>query len=119
MDEAVSYCGLVCRSCPIYLATREQDPKKKCQMRAEIARKINDLYKEDLKADDVTDCDGCKAESGRLFSPSKKCQIRSCAGKKGIENCAHCSQYACARLEKLFATDAGARERLDAIRSAL
>jgi hypothetical protein len=88
-------------------------------MRAEIARQINDLYKENLKAEDVTDCDGCKTEGGRLFSASRKCEIRKCAGQKGIENCAHCNECACERLEKLFATDPDAKKRLDAIRSAL
>jgi hypothetical protein len=88
-------------------------------MRAQIARQINDLYKENLKAEDVTDCDGCKTEGGRLFSASRKCEIRKCAGQKGIENCAHCDDYPCEALEKLFTTDVGARKRLDAIRSAL
>ena len=119
MEEVVSYCGLMCHTCPIYLATREHDPKKKRQMRAEIARQINDLYKEDLKAEDVTDCDGCKTEAGRLFSASRKCEIRKCAGQKGIENCAHCNEYACERLEKFFATDPDAKKRLEAIRSTL
>jgi hypothetical protein len=47
------------------------------------------------------------------------CQIRICAIEKGIENCAYCDDYPCEALEKLFATDPGARERLDAIRAAL
>jgi Protein of unknown function (DUF3795) len=119
MDEQIACCGLACRGCPIYLATREQDPKKKREMRAQIARQINDLYKENLRAEDVTDCDGCKAKGGRLFSGSRTCEIRKCAGQKGVENCAHCNGYACAKLEKFFVTDPDARKRLGAIRNAL
>jgi len=119
MDEIITYCGLTCHKCSIYLATREQDPKKKRQMRAEIARKINELYNENLKAEDVTDCDGCLTEIGRLFSGCKKCEIRKCARGKAIENCAYCSEYACEKLEKFFATDPDAKARLDAIRSSL
>jgi len=117
VKEMISFCGLTCHKCPIYLATREQDQNKKLQMRIEIARQINDLYKEKMQAEDVTDCDGCKTEKGRLFSGCKKCEIRKCARDKAIENCAYCSEYPCEKLEKFFATDTEAKARLDAIRS--
>jgi hypothetical protein len=119
VEEMISFCGLTCHKCPIYLTTREQDQNKKRQMRAEIARKINEIYEEKMEAKDVTDCDGCKTEKRRLFSGCTKCEIRKCAGQKNIENCAHCSEYACEKLEKLFATDAEAKARLDAIKSTL
>jgi len=118
MDQTLAYCGLVCNMCPIYLATREQDPKKKRQMRAEIAQKINDIYKQKLKAEDVTDCDGCKAEA-RLFSASKKCKIRKCARGKAVENCAYCGEYPCKQLKKFFASEPDAKARLDVIRNTL
>lgn len=118
MDEIIAYCGLTCHTCPIYLATREKNPKKKRGMRAKIAGKINKLYKEKLKAEDVTDCDGCKTEE-RLFSGSQKCEIRKCARDKGIESCAHCSEYPCEKLKKFFATEPDAKARLDMIRSTL
>jgi hypothetical protein len=88
-------------------------------MRVEIAEQIRKLYGQECKPDDVTDCDGCRTESGRLYSACKKCLIRECAGNKAIENCAHCSEYACAKLEKLFVTDPEAKTRLDVIRAAL
>jgi hypothetical protein len=101
------------------LATREQDPKKKREMRAEIAQQIKEHYGQECKPEDVTDCDGCKAESGRLFSGSKNCQIRKCGRQKGVENCAHCNEYVCENLEKFFNTEPDARKRLDEIRSRL
>jgi len=119
MDDMFAYCGLTCHKCPIYLATREHDTKKKRQTRAEIARKINELYKEKMRAKDVTDCDGCRMQNGRLFSGSKKCKIRKCAKGKGVENCAHCSEYACEKLKKLFATEPEAKARLATIRSTM
>jgi hypothetical protein len=99
------------------LVTREQNPKKKREMRAEIARQINAIYKEKMKAEDITDCDGCETENGSLFSGCKKCQIRKCARQKGVENCAYCDEYACERLEKFFTTEPDAKKRLDKIRS--
>jgi len=117
MEENLAYCGLPCHGCAIYLATREQDEEKKYKMRVDIAQQIKEHYGQDCKAEDVTDCDGCKTEKGRLFSGCTKCEIRKCAKAKGIENCAHCSEYACEKLEKIFATDTEAKARLDAIRS--
>lgn len=117
MEKMIAYCGLTCHSCPIFLVTREQNQKKKREMRAEIARQINALYKEKMKAEDITDCDGCKTENGRLFSGCKNCQIRKCARQKGVENCAYCDEYACESLEKLFNTEPDAKKRLDEIKN--
>jgi len=117
MKEMISFCGLTCHKCVIYLATREKYPKKKHEMRIDIAQQIKEHYGQECKPEDVTDCDGCKAEGGRLFSGSKKCEIRKCARSKAIENCAYCSEYACDKLEKFFATDPDAKAGLDAIRS--
>ena len=119
MEENLSYCGLICHTCAIYLATREQDEEKRHKMRVDIAQQIKEHYGEECKPEDVTDCDGCKSENGRLFSGCYGCQIRKCAKGKAIENCAHCNDYACDKLEKFFVKDPQAREQLDTIRNAL
>ena len=111
------YCGLICRTCPIYLATRQEDPKKKHEMRVDIARQIEEIYGQKSSAEDIGDCDGCKAETGRLFNAG--CEIKQCAIGRQIENCAYCSEYACDKLENIFISDGGARERLNQIRSTL
>jgi hypothetical protein len=119
MEENLSYCGLVCQTCAIYLATREQDKEKRQKMRLNIARQIEEHYGGAFKPEDVTDCDGCKTESGRLFSGSRNCEIRKCAKGKAIDNCAHCSKYACDKLQEFFVKDQEARERLDEVKSQL
>jgi hypothetical protein len=125
MEENLAYCGLVCQTCQIYLATREPDKEKQYKMRANVAQEIKKYYGMEIKPEDVRDCDGCKTEDGRLFS-NNDCPIRTCAVEKGIESCAYCDDYpprdavrCCEALEKLFSTDPGARERLDKIRSGL
>ncbi len=120
----IAYCGLNCIKCPIYLATREKDPKKQRQMREQIARDIKKHYGIESRIEDVTDCDGCTTKNGKLFSGCQKCQIRKCAREKGIENCAHCSEYACEKLEKFFNSggklvEVDARKRLDEIKARL
>lgn len=37
MTTSVSYCGLICETCPIYAATREPDKGTQARMRIEIA----------------------------------------------------------------------------------
>ncbi len=119
MTKKVAYCGLICQTCPIYLATRQKDKKEQARMRSEIAKKCQEHYGVTYRLEDITDCDGCKTEGERLFSASKSCLIRKCARRKGFETCASCAEYACEKLTAFFKTDPLARERLDAIRSGI
>ncbi|MBN2214399.1 MAG: DUF3795 domain-containing protein [Bacteroidales bacterium] len=115
MEEYVSYCGIMCHGCPVYWATRETDPEKKRKMRTEIARICNEQYKQNIGPEEIIDCDGCKA-SGKLYTGCTKCEIRSCAMKKNLTNCAHCNDYACEKLMTFFSTDPQAKIILDIIR---
>jgi hypothetical protein len=121
-EKMIAYCGLNCVGCPIYLATRETNAKKQKQIREQIARDIKRHYGIESRVEDVTDCDGCQTQGGRLFSGCQKCQIRKCAGEKGLENCAYCSKYPCEKLSKFFDSEgeeAGAKKRLDTIKARL
>ena len=112
----LAYCGLICTDCPIHIATLEQDAAIQHSMREDIAIQCNKLYGINLKSDDINDCDGCRAGSGRLFSGCMSCGIRKCAMDKKIENCGYCSNYVCGFLEKHFLVDPEARLRLEKIR---
>ena len=70
-------------------------------MRTEIAQQIKQHYGQECKPEDVSDCDGCKVDTGSLFSGCNNCYMRKCARKKHIENCAYCDEYPCGELEKL------------------
>jgi hypothetical protein len=119
MEEIVSYCGLICLGCPILWATKEKDLKLKEKMRVEIAKMSNSLYKTEFGSKDITDCDGCLNENGRLFAGCNQCQIRICARAKKIQNCTYCDEYICEKLEKFFVDNADAKIRLAFIRSLL
>jgi len=121
MKEVIAYCGLVCQGCPIYWVTREPVEAKKEKMKAEIVRicKEHYGYGEDFTIENVTDCDGCRTEGGRLFSGCEKCEIRKCARKRELENCAYCDEYACEKLQQFFVNDPSAESRLDVKRSTL
>lgn len=116
MTEMISYCGLTCQTCPIYLATRQENKEEQLRMRSEIVKLCKEHYGINYRLEDITDCDGCRTEGGRLFSACKSCQIRKCAREKEVENCAHCTEYACEKLEAFFGTDPAAKTRLDEIK---
>ncbi len=111
----LAYCGLVCDTCPIYLATRTANKEEQARMRVEIARLCKEQYGMNSEPADITDCDGCHTVQGRLFSACQSCAIRNCAKQKRFENCAYCSEYACENLEAFFAKEPAAKTRLDEI----
>jgi hypothetical protein len=116
MDEIMSYCGLSCQTCQIYLASRETDQSKKEKILDEIIHMFKVHYGIDCKYEDINECDGCKSGPDRLYFRCKECTIRKCAEIKGIENCAYCDEFACEDLLKIFKAEPGAEERLRRIR---
>ena len=116
MNELLAYCGLICKTCPIYVATREGNKEEQIKQRTEIAKLCREQYGMNYELADITDCDGCHAESGRIFSGCIHCAIRACAKQKAVETCASCSEYVCQNLESFFVHDAAAKIRLDEIR---
>ncbi|HKJ42461.1 MAG TPA: DUF3795 domain-containing protein [Sunxiuqinia sp.] len=111
----MAFCGLICDSCPILLATRETDESMKRSMRESVAEICSRQYGMNLSADDINDCDGCKGTTGQIFRSCLDCKIRQCAQQKKLENCAYCNKYSCEKLNPIFADDPGARDRLDSI----
>jgi hypothetical protein len=116
-ESQIAFCGLDCSACPIHLATLEPDAAKQHAMRVDIAHECFLHYGMNLLPEEVNDCDGCRVDTGRLFSSCLDCAIRKCASAKKIENCAFCEDYACAQLGEMFGLDSQARVRLDKIRS--
>lgn len=119
MDKMIAYCGLSCSTCPIYLATIEKDEGRKIVIREAIVEQCVQQYGMHLQLEDITDCDGCKADTGRLFSGCFGCEIRKCAMKRNMESCAYCIDYGCEKLEQQFLFDPDAKNRLEEIRRAM
>ena len=115
MDRMIAFCGIVCSECPAFLATQEDDDAK----RKKVAEAWSKQFNMPVKPEDVN-CDGCMAEGKRLVGYCHICQIRKCGQQKGVENCAHCDEYACDKLTKFFATMAPeAKTTLEEIRKSL
>ncbi len=114
MKEMVAYCGIPCHMCDARVATVNDDDEK----RAETAKTWSEQYKADIKPEDIN-CEGCISEGSVLFSHCKECEIRACGLEKEVENCGHCSDYACEKLEAFFQMVPFCREQLDKIHAGL
>ncbi len=119
MNAELAYCGLICQTCPIHLATLEGNKPEQVRQRKQIVSSSLELYGLKFKLEDITDCDGCRTDNGRLFSACKDCPIRTCARERGLKNCATCVDYTCAPLEQFFKSEPACRERLDDLRKTL
>lgn len=113
----LAYCGLNCETCPIFLSTREQDKNRRLEMRVLIAKLCSEHYGMYMQPEEITDCDGCRGDSGSLFSRCRNCMIRNCAERMNVESCAYCTNYACDYLLDLFINDPDARRHLEEMRN--
>ena len=115
MDRMISYCGLVCSECAAYIATQAGDQEALARVAAQ--------WREEYNAPDITPeavvCDGCVATTDRHCGHWHECDIRICGAERGVVNCAHCGDYACAKLERFFGFVPDAREVLEGVRSSL
>ena len=114
MSQMTAICGLICSDCDAYIATQNDDDEK----RVEVAQLWSQQYNVEMKPSDIN-CDGCMSGSDRHIGHCQVCEIRKCGQEKGVENCAHCDDYACEKLEGFFKMVPDAKTRLDAIRSGL
>ena len=48
-------------------------------------------------------CDGCLTDDGQLAQYAVNCAVRNCNLDHDVANCAHCEEYACDKLEAMFA----------------
>lgn len=115
MEKMIAYCGLVCTDCIAYLATQKDD-------NAERQKVVDKWSSEDypMTVEDIN-CDGCLVDSKRLIKFCNECAVRACGIEKKVENCAHCDDFACEKLEKLWGmlSHKEPRGRLEEIRKNL
>jgi len=107
----IAACGLICSTCPAYMATQKNDDA----LRVKTAKEWSEMFKVDIKPADIN-CDGCTTESSRLFNYCRVCEIRACAREKKVSTCAVCPGYSCEKLDKFLAQVPEARAMLEEIR---
>lgn len=113
MNDGISFCGIRCKDCPIFIATQEDSQEK----RREVAEQWSAGLKMKLTPEDIN-CEGCHANEGqKLFSHCLDCAVRKCGREKGVDNCASCSQYPCTALNELHKMIPIGKDVLEQIRS--
>lgn len=114
MEKIVAYCGLTCTECPTFLATKNDDD----DARKRTAELWSKQFGVEIKPTDIN-CQGCLSTGEEIFGHCKVCEIRKCGQEKEIENCAHCGEYACEKLDGFFSLAPMAKTALDEIRGNL
>jgi hypothetical protein len=97
LRQMIAFCGLNCYESGAFLATKENDDRK----RATVAQEWSGLFKVEIKPEDIN-CDGCLFDGECLFNYCKVCEIRKYGKRKGLKNCGYCGEYRCYKLEFLY-----------------
>ena len=95
MGKNIARCGYRCDLCPAYTdnISSEED-------RAKVSDGWFRYYGFRIPPEAIC-CDGCLAEdcdNPHRIDPD--CEVRQCAEKRGLPNCAHCDEYICDKLTK-------------------
>ena len=95
-EELIAFCGINCIECPAYIAKRTEN----IELREKTAKEWSspDFSVEPHEIN----CDGCITIDQELFTFCNSCKVRICGLEKGVQNCAHCNEYACKKLEGLW-----------------
>jgi len=86
MGKIVACCGIDCATCDARKATLANDDG----LRAQTAESWKVQFSADITSE-MINCTGCR-EEGVKFSHCAACEIRNCAGGKGFNSCAECSE---------------------------
>ncbi|HKJ69370.1 MAG TPA: DUF3795 domain-containing protein [bacterium] len=105
----MGYCGIDCRRCPAYVASRQGNARERETLADEWSTEQYPLSTEDIY------CEGCKASDDMVMVFCAKCVIRQCAIHRNLANCAQCSEYPCPEISAVFQKSPEARVVLDAL----
>jgi len=94
MTEIIARCGFKCHLC---LAYKENNRNHDDQHRVAVG--WSEYFDLNVQPEKIQ-CNGCLSDdSGGFDFPDKNCPIRPCVLAKGIDNCSHCEDYPCEKLE--------------------
>lgn len=108
MDKYIAFCGLDCRKCAAYIATKNDDDK----LRAEVAKEWSKLNKVEILPS-MINCEGCRIDGKKTPFCSSMCGIRICACVKKMETCGSCNElFSCEKIKMITGNNNEALENL-------
>ena len=84
--ETASFCGVFCRSCPLYIGT-EEEPER-----------LEMLSERMGKTTDELSCRGCRSDKVSYYCAD--CNLKKCAENRMLDTCSQCPDYPCSELRK-------------------
>lgn len=105
--QYISYCGLKCAECPVYLATCSNDMAMKKKLAQDYTTGSCVFTPKDMA------CRGCQSPEAQNSKMCGQCPIRICAQTKPVETCADCADYPCPIVEEYIPTGSENRILLD------
>jgi len=106
MTEKIARCGFKCHLCPAFV---ENIHSPVDQVKGASAWSL--YFSVNIPAG-MMKCHGCMSNKDDGFAfPDMNCPVRPCATEKGLENCALCRDYICAKLKSRMDGYESARKR--------
>jgi len=107
MADVIARCGFKCNLCLIYRENLKEDGQNRQKFRDGLEK----YYGDKLTLEECC-CDGCMTDDGENpVLMTKDCKVRPCVIARNVENCAHCVQYPCEKVERKFVERRKVEER--------
>ena len=96
MKELIAYCGLDCEKCDARVATVNNDDVLR-EKTADLGSEMNQgpITKE------MINCMGCRVDGVKTPFCDRMCEIRQCAGERGLDTCGGCAELEYCQTVKL------------------
>jgi hypothetical protein len=106
-DWDISYCGLNCAMCSLYLIPDDKiAAERTLNWFKQEGWRPNEMTVEQFMRTNGRECEGCRGPIDKCWSKDDACHFRSCAQKKQIDYCFDCLEFPCNKIETFKNDDA-------------
>ncbi len=95
MDPVLARCGYRCDLCMAYRPNVEAHP----EYQQELSDGWFTYFGFRIPPENIV-CDGCLSPATETLD--KGCPVRPCVQERGLDHCAQCDEYICAKLQELL-----------------